>query len=97
MQHSRTVTQGAWARKVAPPWAFTVFDCADRLGVSVRWVRSLLTRHQIQSGMVERIVRLKDGSLRKRRVKVITRTGLELLLLRHAGFETSHDQPRRSP
>ena len=79
------MSTGQWARTVAPRWTFTIFDIAARLGVSVRWAWALVKRHEIPYGVLSRIVRLSDGSLRKRRVAVFSPSALEGLLLRHAG------------
>lgn len=91
----RRVTQqrpGTWARKVTPHWAYSVYDVADRMRVSVRWVRVLLNRYGIPVGRIRRIVRLSDGGLRVRYLTVITPTGLRSLLIRHAGLG-----PNRKP
>lgn len=82
---------GCWARKVAPPWCFTLRDAAERLGLSLRRTIDLIRRYDIPTGLVSRIVRLGDGSLRKRRLRILTPTALETLLLRHAGYEPSRD------
>ena len=80
---------GDWARKVAPPWTFTLYDASERLGLSLRRTIDLIGKYHIPTGLVFRIVRLRDGSLRTRRIRILTPTALESLLLHHAG-----DQPR---
>ncbi len=88
---------GDWARKVAPPWTFTLYDTSERLGLSLRRTIDLISQYHIPTGLVERIVRLSDGSLKKRRVRVLTPTALQELLLRHAGYEPRPARPGRKP
>jgi hypothetical protein len=77
---------GTWARKAAPRWAYTTFDAAERLQVSPSRITQLLRAYGIPTGIRYLPVRLADGSLRKRRVRVIPPTSLRHLLLAHAGL-----------
>lgn len=88
---------GSWARKVAPPWASTLYDASERLGVSLRRTIDLIDRYGVPTGLVTRIVRLADGSLRKRKVRILTPTALETLLLRHAGYAPSRERLKEKP
>ncbi len=85
---------GTWARKYTPPWAFNVYDVSDRMGLSVRHIKALLRKHQIPTSHIKRMVRLGNGELRKRTLRIITPSGLEMLLARHAGLRAK--QPQRS-
>ncbi len=88
---------GDWARRVAPSWTFTLYDASARLGLSLRRTIDLIAQYHIPTGLVERIVRLGDGSLKKRRVRVLTPTALQELLLRHAGYEPRPARPGKKP
>ncbi|MDA2911486.1 hypothetical protein MYX04_11215 [Nitrospiraceae bacterium AH_259_D15_M11_P09] len=77
---------GTWARKHTPPWAFNVYDVSERMGLSIRRVKFLLRKHQIPTGHIKRMVRLGNGELRKRTLRIITPSGLEMLLAAHAGL-----------
>jgi hypothetical protein len=81
------VPPGTWARKVAPHGTFTLYDAAERLGVSVCQVRRLIRAYEVPVGMVARIVRLGPGTLRKRRFLVLTPSALQALLLKYTGLE----------
>lgn len=87
---------GAWAAKAAPRWSFTLYDASERLGVSVRWTRELVKRHHIPTGLVRRVVRLGDGSLRMRRLRVLSPSALEMLLLRHGGFTPTDESQKEN-
>lgn len=87
---------GVWARKVAPKWCFTLFDTSERLSVSVRRVVQLIEQHKIPTSLIVRRVRLADGSIRSRRLRLLTPTALETLMLRHAGFPKREAQARKS-
>ena len=75
-----------WSSKVCPAWAFTIFDLAERVGVSVRHCRRLIKKFGIPTGLLKRPVRLRDGKIVNRRFLVLTETNLETLLVRHAGL-----------
>ena len=81
---------GAWARKVTPRWAFNVFDLSERMGLTVRYVKFLLSKYNIPSGHIKRVVKLANGELRMRTLRIITPSALELLLARHAGLTRSY-------
>src|SRR5262249_36594534 len=80
---------GSWARKNTPGWCFNMFDASERTGLSRRWIAELLRRHRIPSGYLRRVVRLGDGSLRVRYLRILSPTSLELLLMHHGGFRAS--------
>ena len=81
---------GQWARKNTPRWFFNVFDLSDRMGITVRYVKFLLSKYNIPSGHIKRVVKLANGELRMRTLRIITPSALELLLARHAGLTRSH-------
>lgn len=77
---------GSYARRVVPPTLFSVFDAAERLGVSVRHTNTLLKRYGIPVGMLRRTARLPSGAIVGRRVRVLTPSSLAQLLACYAGL-----------
>ena len=80
---------GDWANKNTPGWLFNVFDIAERMHLSVRWVKHLLAKYKIPKTYLRRPVLLAPGVIRIRRLCVITPSAFELLLAKHAGSNIS--------
>ena len=82
-----------WSRKVCPNWLFTIFDLAERAGVSVRHCRRLIKKFDVPTGMILRPVKLRNGKIVRRRVLTLTQTSLDKLLMQHAGLRLSTGLP----
>lgn len=78
---------GSWAAKVCPVWLFSIYDAAQRLGCSVRHVRRLIKKYNIQKGLLTRPVRMADDRIVWRRLTTLTPTALQELMLAHAGYD----------
>jgi hypothetical protein len=79
------MAQGDWARKFCPRDAYTVYDLADRLGLSVDGVRDTLDRHKIPTTRLVRRVRIAPGVVKGRLIRVISQSALETLILKRHG------------
>lgn len=79
---------GAWAKKVVPGWALTIYDAAEALHMSPRWVRELLRRYGLPRDYVRRHVRLADGRVRVRYALALRQSVVQELALRHLGEAT---------
>jgi len=80
---------GKWADNNTPAWLFNVFDIAERMHLSVRWVKHLLAKYQIPKSYLRRPVLLAPGVIRIRRLLVLTPSAFEMLLAKHAGASIS--------
>lgn len=80
--------RGRWARQVCPPWLYTYYDCAERLGLSVSRTKVIVRRSGVPTGLIKRRVRLANGVIRTRSLRVLTPTALRTVLLLHAGILT---------
>lgn len=88
---------GDYARHVTPPNLFTFFDAAERLGVSQRQVFNLVRRYAIPTGLLRRTVRLPSGAIVTRRVRTLTPTALQTLILHHAGYPAGRHREGGKP
>ena len=76
---------GKWADNNTPKWLFNCFDVAERMGLSVRWVKHLLAKYKIPKSYLRRPVLLAPGVIRIRKLLVLTPSAFEMLLAKHAG------------
>lgn len=95
--YPRGTVPGTWAKRVCPAWCFSIFDAAKRLGCSVRHVRRLIEKYNIQKGLLTRPVRLADGRIVRRRLTTLTPTALQALMLAHAGYRQDMKLQKDSP
>src|SRR5262245_60113065 len=79
---------GDWAKKVVPPPWWTIFDAAEFLNMSPRWVRELLRRYGLRRDYVRRHVRLADGRVRVRYAMVLSPRVVSELMLLHMSEST---------
>src|SRR5262245_32277169 len=79
---------GAWARKVIPAWCDTRIEAARRLGVSPRWLRELIKRHDVKVYYVRRWVRIAPGLVCVRYALAIPPGAVEELAAKRLAADT---------
>ena len=89
--------EGKWACRNTPRWALNYFEIATRMKLSVRYIKSLIRKYDIQPGYITRPVRMANGDIKKRKLAIITFTQFEHLLLRHGGFRHDPTRPNDAP